>query len=582
MTVGAMTMGTMTMGTMTMPGEVFDVVVIGSVAAGMAAALTARAAGLWVAVLEKAPWFGGSTAVSGGAVWIPGNHHMPGLGHADSRDQAMTYLRAIVGNHMRTDMMEAYLDQGPDMVRFLETRAGIRFIPCQVSPDYEPERDGAAQGGRTIDPAPFDGRELGPMFDALRPPYPSFLAFGGMMVNRKDIDALLTVHRSVDSFRHAAGLLARYARDRLGWPRGTRLLMGNSLAGQLLKSAIEAGITLRRGVAVRELERRDGRVATVLLEGGGAVEARIGVVLATGGFPQNARLRADHLPHAGVHRSMSPEANTGDGIAWATALGGRLRTDNAGAAFWAPVSVLRNADGSETVFPHLIMDRQKPGIAAVKAAGRRFVNEATSYHRFVEGMHRAHDDTPSIPAWLICDRSFLKRYGMGLVRPGPRVLTPFIKAGYLIEAPDIATLAQRICVPADALANTVARVNEAGRTGVDPDFHRGASAYDRYLGDPNHRPNPCLGVIKAAPFYAVQVWPGDIGTAAGLDTDAEARLLDAEGEPIAGLYAVGNDMNSVMAGTYPAAGITLGPGLTFGYIAGRSIAEAAGLAPAGV
>jgi succinate dehydrogenase/fumarate reductase flavoprotein subunit len=561
---------------MTAPSDEYDVIVIGSGAGGMSAALTARAAGLSVVVLEKTAWFGGSTAVSGGAVWVPGNPHMAEVGHTDSREKVMTYLRGTIGNHLRTDIMTAYLDHGPDMVRFMETRTAVRFVPRAVAPDYKPEMDGAASGGRTIDPAPFDGRLLGSMFDALRPPYASFLAFGGMMVNRKDIDSLLSVHWSWSSFRHGASLLVGYARDRLRWSRGTRLLMGNALAARLLKSAIDAGIVMRRGVGVSHLQREGDRVAMVLLADGSVLRARAGVVLASGGFAQNATLRREYFPHAEVHRSMAPEGNTGDGLALATEVGASVETDNVGPAFWAPVSVMRRPDGSETVFPHLIMDRQKPGIVAVNAAGRRFANEASSYHDFVEAMHRAHEETPCIPAWLICDRRFLKRYGMGLVRPGPRLLAPFIKAGYLIEAPNVAELAARIGVPAEALADTFARVNEAGRTGRDPDFGRGASAYDRYLGDATHRPNPCLGPIKAAPFYAIQIWPGDIGTATGLRTDPDARVLDDTGHPIPGLYAVGNDMNSVMSGTYPAAGITLGPALTFGYIAGRSLAGQVG------
>jgi succinate dehydrogenase/fumarate reductase flavoprotein subunit len=228
------------------------------------------------------------------------------------------------------------------------------------------------------------------------------------------------------------------------------------------------------------------------------------------------------------------------------------------------------------VFPHLIMDRQKPGLMAVNGTGRRFVNEATSYHGFVEGMHRAHETTPSIPAWLVCDAAFLRRYGMGLVRPGGPSLTRFITAGYLKQAPTLEQLAGAIGVPADALLASAAQMNEAARTGVDEAFGRGASAYDRYLGDAMHTPNPCLGPITTAPFYAIQVWPGDIGTAAGLDTDAKARVLDGGGAPIPGLYACGNDMASIMGGTYPSAGITLGPNLTFGYIVGQDLAEQAG------
>ena len=553
----------------------YDVVVVGSGAAGLSAALTCRVAELSVVVLEKTAYFGGSTAISGGAVWIPENPHMASVGHTDSREKALTYLQGTVGPHLRADMIGAFLRNGPEMVRFFEDNTEVHFIPRAVSPDYKPELAGAASGGRTIDPAPFDGRTLGAAFDLLRPPLPSFLALGGMMVNRKDIDALLNLHRNAASFRHAAGLIGRYLKDRLRWRRGTRLLLGNALAARLLKSAFDKGVVLERNVSIIELVQQGTRVSGVRIkEAGGEriISARRAVVLATGGFPQNSALRAVHIPHAAVHRSMSPAGNTGDGITLASKLGARVAQGNAGAAFWAPVSIMRGADGKETVFPHLITDRQKPGLMAVNSAGRRFANEASSYHDFVDAMHREHEKTPCIPAWLICDSAFLRRYGLGLVRPRTRNLTPFLNAGYLYRADSLAALAQSIGVPAAALTEAAAQMNRAAREGHDTEFGRGASAYDRYLGDASHQPNPCLGPIESAPFYAVQVWPGDIGSATGLKVDTNSRVLDADEQPIKGLFACGNDMNSVMAGTYPAAGITLGPALTFGYIAGRTIA----------
>ncbi|WP_230532296.1 FAD-dependent oxidoreductase [Microvirga roseola] len=556
--------------------EVFDVVVVGSGAGGMAAALAARKAGLDVIVLEKTDWIGGSTAISGGAVWIPKNPHLADVGLDDDDAQVMAYLRAILGNRLRPDLIEAFLENGPRMVSFLERETDVIFQARAYSPDYQPDVPGAALGGRTIDPVPFDGRALGRNFGLLRPPLKEFLAFGGMMVNRKDIDALLGMPRSVSNFRHGMEILLRYFTDRLSYPRGTRLLMGNALAGRLLKSALDVRIALRTRTAARQLVLADGRVTGLVAEHQGrmlTIGARRGVVLAAGGFPANDAMRSQFVPFADAHRSMAPAANAGDGIRLALAAGGVIEEDNIGNAFWAPVSTLRRADGTEIRFPHLILDRQKPGLVAVNGAGRRFVNEATSYHEFVEAMHRSHETAPTIPAILICDRRFIRRYGLGLVRPGLRRLRPFIDAGYLVEAGTIRELAGKLGIDPDALSDTVRRMNEYAASGQDPEFGKGASAYNRYLGDPAHEPNPCLGPIATAPFYAVRVWPGDIGTAAGLKVDARARVLDRGGEPIPGLFACGNDMNSIMAGAYPGAGITLGPALTFGYIAGQEMAR---------
>lgn len=557
--------------------ETFDVVVAGSGAGGMAAALTAAHHGLSVVVVEKAAQFGGSTATSGGAVWIPGNPHLAEVGLTDSREAVTAYLRAILGNRYRDEMIDAFLSRGPEMVAFMEAHTALAFLPRAVSPDYQPDLPGAAAGGRTIDPAPFDGRDLGADFALLRPPLKEFLVFGGMMVNRKDIDTLLGGFRSVKNFVGSAQLVLRFLADRLRYPRGTRLLMGNALAGRLLKSARQKAIPIRLCAAAEDVVIEDGRVTgleVVEYRVRRRLGARRGVVLATGGFPGSAVLRARLLPHAEVHVSVAPADNQGEGITLARRAGARLGEDNFGNAFWTPVSVMKNADGSETTFPHLILDRAKPGLVAVDQTGRRFVNEATSYHEFVEAMHRAHETRPAIPAWLVCDARFLRTYGLGLVRPGRRPLGAFLTSGYLVEAETLGGLAQKMGVEPVALEETVAGMNEAARTGIDPAFGKGANAYNRYLGDAGHTPNPCLGPVETAPFYAVRVYPGDIGTAAGLVTDGRARVLDGAGAVIPGLYAAGNDMHSIMAGAYPAAGITLGPALTFGYIAGLDLAAA--------
>jgi len=552
--------------------EIRDVVVVGSGAGGMSAAITAAKAGLDVLLIEKSEYIGGSTAVSGGAMWVPENPHAAKAGHADTREAAMTYLEAVLGNRLRPDLMRAFLDNGPEMVRFFERETALKFEARAYSPDYQPEQPGASKGGRTIDPAPYDGNELGADFALLRPPLKEFTVLGGMMVNRKDIDALVGRFRSLANFKHSAKLLIQYGLDRLRHPRGARLLMGNALAGRLLKSARQAGVDIRTHTSAGSLIPRDGAVIGLTIKGPQGerrIGARRGIVLASGGFPANAAMRGEHMPHAGVHRSMAPKTDTGDGINLGLAAGGALRDDNIGAAFWTPVSVLKKPDGSEVQFPHLILDRAKPGLIAVDGQGRRFVNEATSYHGFVEAMHASG----AVPAFLVCDSDFLRKYGLGLVHPGLKTPKAFVEAGYLFEGDSVPALAGRIGVPPAALAEAVAGMNAAARSGEDTAFGKGSSEYNRYLGDPNHKPNACLGPIETAPFYAVKVWPGDIGTATGLTCDPQARVLGRNEQPVAGLYACGNDMNSIMAGAYPGAGITLGPALTFGFIAGRALAS---------
>ncbi len=556
-----------------------DALVVGSGAGGMAAALTAHEEGLSVLLVEKTDRIGGSTAISGGAVWIPLNAQSAHAGHPDTLEQVWTYLEQTVGAAASDDMKRAYLDAGPRMMDYLVSRGLLQLAARTASPDYYPDRPGAAMGGRSLDPVEFDGRKLGSRFASLRDPLKEFTVLGGMMVNITDVRHLLRATRSFSAWRHSMALVLRYGWDRArGYHRGTRLLLGNALAAQLFHGLLTRGIEYWLDAPAHALLRdAEGRVLGAAISHEGKtvnVRARRGVVVATGGFPWDPERRARTYPQPTGNWSMSPRDNTGDGIRLSEQAGAALGRDYASPAFWAPVSILASGDGAPLHYPHLVWDRAKPGLIAVNGAGERFVNESTSYHEFVQAMYRSHAATPSIPAFLVCDQRFIDTWGLGLALPGGRPRQHLIDQGYLLQAPTLAALAGKLGAPADALQATVERYNSQAAQGTDPDFGKGSTAYNRYLGDPEHQPNPCLAPLGDGPYYAVKVYPGDIGTACGIAANANAQALDTAGAPIPGLYVAGNDMQSVMGGAYPAPGITLGPALTFGWVAGQHLAHA--------
>jgi len=554
-----------------------DVLVVGSGAGGFSAAIAARHHGLDVLMVEKEALFGGTTCYSAGVIWIPGSGQAKAAGIADSPTEALRYLESIAGNRLDRARAEAFLATGPEMLAFLEANTEARYAVVPTWADYEPELPGGSNGGRSLAPEPFDGRRLGKRFDALRPPLASMMLLGGMMVGRTDLPHLYNMLRVPKSAWHAARMFARYGRDRFWWKRGTRLANGNGLIAALALAAEQKGIPLWLNAPLASLIEENGRVVGAVVRREGRdieVRARRGVVLACGGFAGDAALKARlyaHVAQGRAHQSLPPASNSGDGIRIATGAGAAFNEDVHFAAAWTPVSFLPRADGSKLPYPHFI-DRGKPGYIAVDRRGRRFVNEAKSYHVFVPAMIEACRGDAETECWNICDHAAIRRWGLGAAPPRPARLKPYLDSGYIVSGDTPEELAQRLGIDPAGLAATIRTFNEGAGRGIDTAFARGTDAYQRFNGAPGHLPNPCVAPLDQPPYYGVRLVPGDIGTFAGLKTDASARVLDKDGRPIAGLYAAGNDMASVMGGTYPGAGITIGPALTFGYIAGRHLA----------
>jgi len=551
-----------------------DVLVVGAGAAGMTAALVGSLEGLDVLLCEKSDRVGGTTATSAGTIWVPGTRQSREAGFTDNVADAKRYLDAVIGAAL-DKRRDTYLQTGPHVVDYLDRRSEVKFTPYARHPDYLANRPGATIGGRPLAPLPFDGRLLGADFELVRPPIGEFMALGGMMIGRDDIEPLARPLASLAALRAAASLLWRHARDRLRYRRGTRLLMGNALVARLFYSLRRNGVPVWLNASLQELTVAAGRVCGAVLMVNGnprRVTARRGIVLATGGFGGSVERLNDYVRPPLAH-AVAFAGAAGDGIRLARTLGAFLEEDHASAAFWTPVSETGWLDGGCGAFPHLSLDRAKPGLVAVNAAGRRFVDEAVSYHEFVIGMHRSHQSVPSIPAWLVCDREFIDKYGLGRVPPGRRSLRRFIASSYLVEAASLEALAGKIGVDAAGLCATVQQHNRFAETGEDQEFGKGSTEFDRHNGDPHHAPNPCLGRIATPPYYAMAVYPSTLGSSVGLRADPDGRVLTEMGKPIAGLFVCGNDMASIMRGHYPGPGITLGPALVFAYRAAMAMRD---------
>lgn len=548
-----------------------DVLVIGSGASGLAAAVTAAHHGLTVIVAEKAGQLGGTSAWSGGWLWVPRNPLALAEGVVEHGDAPERYLRAQTHVAALCPRQRAFLRHGPEMVAFFQQHTAVQFQSGSKLPDMR-EGDGSARGGRALCALPFDGRRLGPWIHKLRPPLDIVSLAGMGIAGGADMAAFFNASRSPSAAWHVGKRLLRHGRDLLLHRRGLQLVNGNALVARLLRSALDLGVTLLTDKPAVCL-LGDGRITGAQFGDGQQIHARRGVVLACGGFAHDRQRIAQHMPHApggAGHYSAAPPENTGDGLRLGEQVGGQVTTTLAHAGAWAPVSRVPRGDGSVGHFPHLI-DRAKPGFIAVRRDGRRFVNEADCYHDFMNALFAATPAGEPPEAWLICDHAALRRYGIGWAKPFPFPARFYERRGYLFSGKDLGQLAARCGIDAQQLERTVAGFNQHAAQGEDPVFLRGASAYNQAQGEPKQVPNASLRPLLRGPFHAVKLLPGSLGTFAGLGTDASARVLDGAGQPIPGLFAVGNDMNSIMGGHYPSGGITLGPGMTFGYVAGLEL-----------
>ncbi len=552
-----------------------DVLVIGSGASAFTAALKAIDGGLSVLMVEKEEMFGGASARSGGCLWVPNTSHARKVGVVDTREDAITFFRNEAGPRFQEKAVEAFVDKGPEMVDFVEAASYVKFGFLQGYPDYHCDTPGGSTKGRGVFPFNWDAAPLGANLKRLRPQLRTG-TFLGMQIGVHEAGVYMTAGRKLKSLVYVAGRMWRRLLDQFRAGRTMQLASGNALIGGLAASAFERGLELWTSSPGRELIRENGRVVGAIIEtakGPVRVVARRGVILGTGGFPHDAKRRAEMFPPGATASEvwgMFPYGNTGDGIRMAEALGGVFNTDVKSPIALTPITRVYNGEGALETMP-CFFNRGVPGIIAVTRDGKRFANEGRSYHDVGVHLLEKTKGEPEGVAWLVFDHRYLRRWGNGPIRPAPLPFKQFIANGYLKTGKTVRELADACSIDAEALEESVQRYNHFAAQGIDPDFHRGTNAFDIANGDPEHKPNPCIGPLDRGPYYAFRVFAGCVGTFAGLKSDEHARVLDETGKPIEGLYAVGNDMNSITGGDYIAGGCTLGPGMTFGYLAAQHI-----------
>lgn len=547
-------------------GTEYDLIVVGSGAAGMTAALAANAAGLRCVVVEKAERFGGSTARSGGGVWIPGNEVLRKAGIRDSRADADAYLRHVAGPDIEQERIDAYLDHGPKMLAQILARTPLRLRWVPGYCDYYPEGPGGRASGRSVEPTPMDSGVLGSLRKKLERPYLS--AQDKIPLTQADYRSLNLMLRSPKAVPAALRVAGRVARARMR--RRPILTMGRALAAGLRAGLADAGVPVELNTPMLRLVTERGAVRGVVVERDGeetTLTATRGVLLSSGGFERNAELRkANQREPVSADWTVGSEANTGDALAACAELD--AATDLLDEAWWGPSIPFEGG----TYF--CLAERTLPGSIMVNGDGERFGNEAAPY---VDSVHAMYGEGPgparNMPTWLVFDQRYRNRYVFAGLGPRQRLPRRWFRSGVAHRAESIEALAESIGVPSEALTATVRRFNGFAAHGVDQDFGRGESAYDKYYSDPRVRPNPSLAALTTAPYYAVRLVPGDLGTKGGMRTDADGRVLRTDGSIVPGLYAAGNASAALMGHSYAGPGATIGPAMTFGYLAAQHAAR---------
>lgn len=555
----------------------YDVIVVGTGAAGMSSAIVAANEGLKVLIVEKEAFFGGTSAISGGGLWIPNTKQQQARGIKDSLDDAVNYLEQTVGAQTSKKKQRTFLEKGAEMIEYMEANTELKLQPYDCYPDYYPKLPGGLNDGRGLEAEEINARALGDDFFKLKPPLPMCLLMGGMLVGKSDIMNMQNCATSWPAFKYTVKRFWDYFKDVKGrkyYGRGTSLNSGNALIARLFVSLSNLSVPLKLNAKVTKLLQNNDAISgvTVIIDGQEkTIKAKKGVVLACGGFPGSSTLRQEYFPQPSTPLwTAAPQTNTGDGII----MGRNINAKLAGMknAWWMPVSLLDNKEGQVQQYPHVI-DRAKPGVIVINNKGKRFVNEAVSYLDFVKAMYKDNDEKSAIPSFMIGDSDVVNKFGLGFALPMISSKKELIKKGYLFKSDTIADLADKLGIDANGLEQTIASYNQDAEKGIDTEFSKGENEYDTHFGAKTKYPNPCMAPLKKGPFYGIKIYPGDIGTSGGLQTNEFSQVLDIDDKPITGLYAAGNDSASVMGDTYPGPGSTLGPALTFGYIAGRHLAK---------